>query len=239
MARSSNSTLRAALACLALATTAAGCAATPDSEEEPTGTADSAMSRAIHSSYGITTFGGAGDYQPMACGLHSRAAQTSQPWYVASSQRYGCKKKLKLVTGTGKCVVVQTEDAGPASWVENKAGMPILDVSPAAAKHLFGVSGLGWSDLKRHGAKYKVSTSTTTLPLGPCDGRGSDPTPNDEPSPSSPAPSGSAQACSSDGQCNPGNDGAGLICEGGACVAGCRRDAQCPGITRCVSGQCQ
>ena len=49
---------------------------------------------------------------------------------------------------------------------------------------------------------------------------------------------GAGQACSSDGQCNPGNDGAGLICQGGACVAGCHTNAQCAGTTTCVAGQC-
>jgi hypothetical protein len=43
----------------------------------------------------------------------------------------------------------------------------------------------------------------------------------------------------SDGQCNPGNDGSGLICVGGQCVPGCNTDAQCPGVKRCVSGQCR
>jgi hypothetical protein len=55
-----------------------------------------------------------------------------------------------------------------------------------------------------------------------------------------PSPSGSAPAtCSSDGQCNPGNDGAGLICTAGSCVPGCRTNAQCPGSSKCTSGQCR
>jgi hypothetical protein len=51
-------------------------------------------------------------------------------------------------------------------------------------------------------------------------------------------PPGAGQACSSDGQCNPGNDGAGLICQAGVCVAGCHTNAQCAGSTTCVAGQC-
>jgi hypothetical protein len=50
---------------------------------------------------------------------------------------------------------------------------------------------------------------------------------------------GSGISCSGDGDCNPGNDGSGMICVGGQCVAGCHSDAQCPGITTCVGGQCQ
>lgn len=48
-----------------------------------------------------------------------------------------------------------------------------------------------------------------------------------------------APACSSDGQCNPGNDGAGMICTSGRCVSGCHRSSQCPGSQSCSStGQC-
>ncbi|MBX3223003.1 MAG: hypothetical protein KF795_21000 [Labilithrix sp.] len=46
------------------------------------------------------------------------------------------------------------------------------------------------------------------------------------------------RACANDGQCNPGNDGSGLICTASRCVPGCRTNAQCPGSKRCVSGQC-
>jgi 3D (Asp-Asp-Asp) domain-containing protein len=50
---------------------------------------------------------------------------------------------------------------------------------------------------------------------------------------------GAGPSCTSDGACNPGNDGAGLICTSGHCVAGCRTNAQCPGNTTCQSGQCR
>jgi len=46
-------------------------------------------------------------------------------------------------------------------------------------------------------------------------------------------------SCSGNGDCNPGSDGSGLICVQGTCVPGCVSDAQCPGNTSCVSGQCQ
>jgi hypothetical protein len=45
--------------------------------------------------------------------------------------------------------------------------------------------------------------------------------------------------CISDGACNPGNDGAGLICVAARCVPGCRTDAQCPGRKICVTSQCR
>lgn len=44
--------------------------------------------------------------------------------------------------------------------------------------------------------------------------------------------------CSSDGQCNPGNDGSGLICVGGQCVPGCKASYHCPGVKVCKNGQC-
>ncbi|MBX3191565.1 MAG: hypothetical protein KF819_31515 [Labilithrix sp.] len=56
---------------------------------------------------------------------------------------------------------------------------------------------------------------------------------------SSSGPSGTGKACGSDGMCNPGNDGSGLICQAGRCVPGCRSNAHCPGITKCVAGQCR
>jgi len=46
--------------------------------------------------------------------------------------------------------------------------------------------------------------------------------------------------CVSDGQCNPGINGAGLICSAqGACVPGCHRDNQCPGSKICDKGVCK
>jgi hypothetical protein len=46
--------------------------------------------------------------------------------------------------------------------------------------------------------------------------------------------------CISDGQCNPGGNGAGQICGAqGSCVPGCRLDNQCPGVHVCASGVCK
>jgi hypothetical protein len=240
------------------------CAADPAADEGE-GASSSALSSSIHDSYGITMFGGSGDFQKMACGLSSHAAQQSNPYYVASSQRYGCKVHLKLTTKSGKCVVVSTEDAGPASWVETKAGTPILDSSPAVVQRLFGnVGSIGWSDLRKNPGKYSVTAVKTSLPLGPCNAAPppapapapaptTDTSPNDPPAdpgaPADPADPGTPDpgaspadpvgpACSSDGACNPGGDGSGQICQSGHCVPGCRSDAQCPGITTCNGGQC-
>jgi hypothetical protein len=59
------------------------------------------------------------------------------------------------------------------------------------------------------------------------------PTPDDEPI------SGAGQRCTGSGDCNPGNDGSGLICVGGYCEAGCVSDSQCPGVKTCIGGQCR
>ena len=50
---------------------------------------------------------------------------------------------------------------------------------------------------------------------------------------------GGGQKCTSTGDCNPGNDGAGLICVAGTCKPGCLSSAQCPGSKSCVGGQCR
>ena len=87
-----------------------------------------------------------------------------------------------------------------------------------------------------------------TDPGGPCDGAQppaptmpTTPTTADDGGPTTPAtpPAPSGKACSSDGQCNPGNDGSGLICQAHVCVPGCHTDAQCGGNTTCKSGQCR
>jgi hypothetical protein len=114
--------------------------------------------------YVITTFGGPGDHQPMSCGGFADGTT----WYAASRQRYGCGARIK-VQANGKCVVLKTDDYGPDVCVENAAGRPIIDVSPLASKHLFGVAGAGWSD----NMIVTVEKVASTTPLGICaDGGG-------------------------------------------------------------------
>jgi hypothetical protein len=109
--------------------------------------------------YVVTVFGGAGDTQPMSCG--GRADGT---WYYAASrQRYGCGSRV-AIRANGKCVVAQTDDYGPDVCVERAAGMPIIDVSPAVTRYLFGSSSFGWSD-RVVVAVDEVSAGTA---LGPC-----------------------------------------------------------------------
>ena len=232
------------------------CGATPG--DGGVGSTTGAMSSTIHSVYGLTSFGGAGDCQSVACGGPSSC--DTQPWYSASSQRYGCHVHLQ-VTANGRCVVVETIDSGPASYVESDANIAILDASPSVAQYLFGVSSLGWSDNKDNPGEYEVHVSVTSAALGPCDGAssgGSNSSGGSAGSGGSEGSGGSASSgagggagagggdgagggvsCSSDGDCNTGSDGSGQICVQGQCVAGCNADWECPGNTTCVSGSCQ
>lgn len=54
-----------------------------------------------------------------------------------------------------------------------------------------------------------------------------------------PGSGGGGQKCTSTGDCNPGNNGAGLICVAGSCKPGCLSNAQCPGSKSCIGGQCR
>jgi hypothetical protein len=151
---------------------AIGCSADAGRVGKTSGADSDGMSTTIYSTYGLTSFGGSGDCQSVACGGTNSC--DLQEWYSASSQRYGCNVHLQVTSVTnGKCVVVETEDAGPASWVESDAGIPILDASPSVALYLFGVSGgLGWSDNADNPGVYSVNVSVTDADLGPCDGSG-------------------------------------------------------------------
>jgi hypothetical protein len=53
------------------------------------------------------------------------------------------------------------------------------------------------------------------------------------------AGSGGGDACNGDGDCNPGNDGSGMICVSHVCKPGCHTNAQCPGSETCHSGTCR
>jgi hypothetical protein len=113
-------------------------------------------------SYYLTSFGGPGDGQSLACGGNS---DDGNWYYAASSQRYGCGTHVQ-VTANGNCVVAETEDYGPDVCVEAAAGGPILDASPLLAMALFGESELGWSD---HAA-IQVTVVDASVPLGMCAG---------------------------------------------------------------------
>lgn len=112
--------------------------------------------------YDVTTFGGPGDEQPVACG----GPDADGTWYYAANrQRFACGQRIRLVTPDGDaCVIVEVADLGPNACVEEAGGQPIWDVSPLAAEELFGVSSVGYSE---HRAVVGAPVGGAT-PLGPC-----------------------------------------------------------------------
>jgi len=114
--------------------------------------------------YELTTFGGPGDEQPTQC---EAAPDADGTWfYAANRQRFGCGTRARLVNAErSRCVVVEVADLGPHLCVEEAGKRPAWDVSPLAARHLFGVPRAGWSEHRRViGAPVSADT-----PLGPCD----------------------------------------------------------------------
>jgi hypothetical protein len=90
--------------------------------------------------YYLTSFDGG---ESMACGGFADGVS----YYATSWVRWGCGGKLRVTNpANGACVVVEVMDAGPASWVEDYAGGPVLDASTQVCRDLFGSSSCGWSD---------------------------------------------------------------------------------------------
>ena len=178
-------------------------------------------------------------------GQSNASCQRTVNWYSIGGARYGCGTRLQVSNpANGKSAVVMVLDEGPSCRVENNAGFWVLDVSYPTIMHLFG-SQEGYSD---HALVQAVVVDPST-PLGPNDGSASPPTPPPPPPPP-PSPPSTPEAgvasspdggtpCNTDGDCNPGSDGSGQICTAGFCVPGCNTDAECPGSTTCVAGQCQ
>lgn len=111
--------------------------------------------------YYLTTFGGGSDTQSVACG----GRQADGTWYyLADAFRFGCRAKIRITNpANGKSVIAQVADVGPATWVEQNAGMPVIDASPLVSQYLFGTRSSGWSD-------RRVVTATpvdASAPLGP------------------------------------------------------------------------
>lgn len=66
-------------------------------------------------------------------------------YYAADAQRFGCGAVLSC-TRNGRSANLKVIDSGPACWVENDAGMPIIDASTSACQTFSGQSSCGWSD---------------------------------------------------------------------------------------------
>ncbi len=109
--------------------------------------------------YYLTSFDGG---ESMACGGNADGVS----YYATSWVRWGCGAKLRVTNpATGACAVVEVKDAGPASWVEDSAGGPVLDASTQVCRDLFASSSCGWSDA-RVIEVVEVPSSTPTGPAG-------------------------------------------------------------------------
>ena len=183
----------------------AGCTAAPPPEGQGSSRSKVSLNtEATEGTYFLTTFGGpddSGDNGQLACGGTSdpRSSDVHQKYYAAAKQRFGCGTHIKL-EAAGNCIVLETTDAGPAAWVEDKAGGPVIDATPLAAQALFGAASFGWSDRQA----VQLSVVDASVPLGPCTAGAATPTTDTAPSgaadeaapsddsASSPAPNGSA-----------------------------------------------
>ncbi len=109
--------------------------------------------------YYLTSFDGG---ESMACGGYADGVS----YYSTSWVRWGCGGKLQITNPeNGACVVVEVKDAGPADWVEEYAGGPIVDASTQVCRDLFNSSSCGWSD-QRVIEAIAVPDSTPTGPAG-------------------------------------------------------------------------
>jgi hypothetical protein len=90
--------------------------------------------------YFLTSFDGG---ESMACGGNA----DGRSYYATSWVRWHCGAKLQIRNpATNECVVVEVKDAGPADWVEENAGGPVIDASTQVCRDLFGSESCGWSD---------------------------------------------------------------------------------------------
>jgi MYXO-CTERM domain-containing protein len=121
--------------------------------------------------YFLTIYGGPDDASAFlgtpACG--GRVVD-GEWWYATGAHSFGCDAKLELRAGD-RCAVVEVVDNGPAEWVEESAADAcgglgyIIDTSPLAAEHLFGLGSAGWSDCLGISVR-QVDPATPTGPQG-------------------------------------------------------------------------
>lgn len=87
--------------------------------------------------YFLTSFDGTS----CSCG----ACHAHGDFFAADRQRFGCGASLNICRGS-KCVKAAVVDYGPSCFVEDDAGGPVIDASPAVCQALTGGSSCGWSD---------------------------------------------------------------------------------------------
>eukprot|EP00054_Salpingoeca_dolichothecata_P031598 m.264019 g.264019 ORF g.264019 m.264019 type:complete len:179 (-) comp27426_c0_seq1:95-631(-) len=91
--------------------------------------------------YYLTDFCAGYPHSQTSCGEYC----DQYKYFTADRQRFGCNGYLD-VCKSGRCLKAKVIDAGPNKYVEEDAGMPIIDASPAVCEYLTGHSSCGWSD---------------------------------------------------------------------------------------------
>ena len=209
--------------------------------------------------YYITTYGSATNPGTQGC---SGMEKANTKWaYIADAARFGCGTKVKI-TANGKSCVAQVADCGPNRCVEQAAAgscnshFPIIDASPFITKHLFGVSGAGYSDkltiqVEEVGASETVGCGTQTS------GDGDDDDDDDGGSGGSSSGGGAGgtsggeqrKTCSTDADCGGGDNKCDHNTTPGQCVErkeigqACSDDKDCNGELEgtsrvCVNSKC-
>jgi hypothetical protein len=142
--------------------------------------------------------------------------------------KYGTRLRIReLDAKYGRSIVFRVVDTGGAFRGKGRTRIDICTANNKASLDPT-INGTLHLDV------IDESSAGTLPPI-----EGADQEEDDAPAPPASSTGTSGAACSFDGACNPGNNGAGMICEAGRCVKGCRRSNQCPGSQSCVSGQCQ
>jgi 3D (Asp-Asp-Asp) domain-containing protein len=234
--------LSAAGLSIALCLVVAGCSSTDGTDDATEGSSTDALS--VTSSFTSKATG----YYPSGSALEGgfvdrkgvklRTLQqflAGQADYVSvamdsSAFAYGQHLRIKeLEAKYGRAIDFRVVDTGGAFRGRGRSRIDICVASQSASLSP-SVNGTIHIDA--------LTAASTSPPASP-PASPSTPPAADPGTPSAPPASPPGQACASDGQCNPGNDGSGLICTAGSCVDGCRTNAQCPGSTQCSAGQCR
>jgi hypothetical protein len=218
---------------------------TTEEEEEVLGTDEAGLS--VSSSFTSRGTGYYPDASPLEGGFVDRKGaplRTLQQFlagnatYVSVAMdvnafKYGQRLRIReLEAKYNKAIVFRVVDTGGAFRNKGRARIDICTKNQAASLDST-INGTLHIDVIDESNPTTPLPPTTTPPTSP-------PTTPTTAPPSTPAPTTpTGPACANDGVCNPGNDGSGKICQSGHCVPGCRTNAQCPGSTRCVAGQCQ
>jgi 3D (Asp-Asp-Asp) domain-containing protein len=216
-----------------------------EEEEEESGATESALS--VSSSFTSRGTGYYPDSSPLEGGFVDRKGaplRTLQQFlagnatYVSVAMdvnafKYGQRLRIReLDAKYNKSIVFRVVDTGGAFRNKGRSRIDICTKNQAASLDST-INGTLHIDVIDESSPTTPLPPTTTPPTSPA------PTTTPPPPPPPPPPPSTGPACANDGACNPGNDGSGKICQSGHCVSGCRTNAQCPGSTRCVAGQCQ